>query len=486
MGLAKTAAALAALLIAGCASIPGDRGRDGANHLAAVRGLPVAAGEAADGAADLLSRPLGPHEAVRVALLANPDLGAEYAELGLAAADVYEAGRLSNPRLGASRLDSDAAGALDQVTFGLSQGLASLLTLGDRSGLAGASLERAQAQAAASIFELALDTARAWYGLAAEVERARVASRIADAADAAAELGERFHQAGNLSRLELAGLRAEAARARMQAIEGRVDVDDARARLGRLMGVEAGAGWRIREGLPAPGGELPDGATLKRLAADNRLDLLAARHDVAVHERALDITRRWRWLGDPELELETERESDGSRLTGAGLSIEIPVFNQHADEKLRAESLLAAADARREAVANRASHELALARARLAASRERLAAFGDGLLPEHRRRVAETQKRVNYMLAGVFELLETRIAEYRVTGEYLEAVRDHWLARLDLDAATGILSAPPSGADRVSAESLLASPAADDVMPGMEHGEKPGGEAGNDHDQHGH
>lgn len=487
--------AAAAFFITGCASLPEDRGRPGADALAAERNLPVTGREEADEiATGLLAHPLGPAEAVQVSLLRNGELRAEYARLGLDAAEIYEAGRLPNPRLSGSRMDSNEAGALDQVTFGLSQSLAGLLTLGDRSRLAEAELARAQAQAASAVFDTAVETGRAWYRLAAAGENATVKARIADAAEAAAELGQRFLDAGNLSRLELAELKADAAEARIESINARAAVDGARSDLGRLMGVDAATPWRIVKGLPAPARQMPDGTELKRRAAGNRLDLLAANRRVESLELALDVTRRWRWLGDPELELETERETDGSRLTGAGLSLEIPIFNQHADDLARGEARLDAAYAMRNAAANRASHQMALALARLQAADDRLAALADGVLPEHRQRVEETQKRVNYMLAGVFELLDTRKAEYRSVADYIGAVRDHWLARLELDRASGRLSAPLEDRDRIDAESLLSAPA-DEAMPVMHHDhdagsapadEMPAEEEPDGHDHHDH
>lgn len=483
-----TAALAAAILIGGCASLPGDRGRSEVNELAARRDLPVAPdGRSAELASELLSRPLGPAQAVQVALLQNAGLRAEYASLGLPAAEVYEAGRLSNPRLGGSWLESDESGALDQVTFGLSQSLASLLTLGDRSRLAEADFARARAEVAAAVFGTAMETGRAWYRLAAARENAEIADRIADAARAAADLGQRFLDAGNINRLELAELKTHAAEARVEAVEARAAVDEARAALGTLMGVDPAVDWRLRGGLPEPVREIPANRSLKRRAADNRLDLLAARRAVTALERALDVTRRWRWLGDPELELETERETDGSRLTGGGLSIEVPLFNQHADEIERGRARLDVAYARRDAVANRASHELALARARLEAANQHLAALEDELLPARRHRVEETQKQVNFMLMGVFELVETRIAEYRSVADYLAAIRDHWLARLTLQAASGSFAAPPAERERITAGSLVDRDAAPGAMHHMDHGEAAGtSEPGDDRTEHDH
>lgn len=486
MWFRMTAALAAALIMAGCASLPPDRGRAGVDALASARNLPVTADREADTlAARLLEEPLGPDDAVRVALLRNASLRAEYARLGVTAAEVYDAGRLENPRLSGSRLDSDESGALDLVTFGLSQSLASLITLGDRSAIAEAALSRAQAETAAAVFDTAIETARAWYRLAAATEQAAVAARIADAADASAELAKRFFEAGNLNRLELAERKSEAAEARVAAVDARAAVDAERAALGTLMGLNAAVPWRIRAGLPEPRGTAPQARTLKHTAAESRLDLVAAQRRVRALEKALDVTRRWRWLGDPELEVETERETDGSRLTGAGLSLEIPLFDQHADEVARGEARLDAAYAMRDALASRASHELALALARVEASKQRLDALATGLLPERRARVEEAQKQVNYMLKGVFELVETRKAEYRSIGDYLEAVRDHWLARLALDRAAGRWSAPPGNVDRITAEGLMGTGGASS-MPGMDHGSHESEDGGRDDAPTGH
>src|ERR1700761_1315634 len=49
--------------------------------------------------ADLLGRPLGPQDAVQIALLNNPGLQAEFENLGISEADLIQAGRLPNPRV---------------------------------------------------------------------------------------------------------------------------------------------------------------------------------------------------------------------------------------------------------------------------------------------------------------------------------------------------------------------------------------------------
>jgi cobalt-zinc-cadmium efflux system outer membrane protein len=58
-------------------------------------------------------------------------------------------------------------------------------------------------------------------------------------------------------------------------------------------------------------------------------------------------------------------------------------------------------------------------------------------VPARETAVRETQKQVNYMLVGVFELLRAKRQQIDAYQSYLEAVRDYWQARADLRRAVG-------------------------------------------------
>jgi len=51
--------------------------------------------------------------------------------------------------------------------------------------------------------------------------------------------------------------------------------------------------------------------------------------------------------------------------------------------------------------------------------------------------VARRQEQQNYMLIGVFELIRAKVDEYDAYQSYLEAVRDYWLARVELARIVG-------------------------------------------------
>ncbi len=101
----------AVLLLNGCATVPQRAGFDDVRRAVADRsGVTVQwrgqsqADAAADAAvASLLARPLTADDAVQIALLNNLTLQATYSDLGIAQADLVQAGLLANPVLSAER-----------------------------------------------------------------------------------------------------------------------------------------------------------------------------------------------------------------------------------------------------------------------------------------------------------------------------------------------------------------------------------------------
>jgi cobalt-zinc-cadmium efflux system outer membrane protein len=75
--------------------------------------------------------------------------------------------------------------------------------------------------------------------------------------------------------------------------------------------------------------------------------------------------------------------------------------------------------------------------ARMLAARNRAERHRTGLIPQREAIVARSQEMQNFMLIGQFELLEAKQEEYEAYGGYLEALKDYWLARVDLTRAVG-------------------------------------------------
>ncbi|HEX6837658.1 MAG TPA: TolC family protein, partial [Polyangia bacterium] len=59
------------------------------------------------------------------------------------------------------------------------------------------------------------------------------------------------------------------------------------------------------------------------------------------------------------------------------------------------------------------------------------------LVPLRERIVTLSQEQYNAMLLGVYQLLQAKQNELQTYREYIEAVRDYWIARADLERAVG-------------------------------------------------
>lgn len=440
-----SAVALACAWLMGCAAIPRERAAADVEDLVRNRGLPSVGwpmeGEAgADGEArvqELLSGPLTPERSIQLAFLRNSEIRAAYAELGIAQADVLEAIRLVNPTFGYADLQPSGSGGRSQITRSLSVDFADLLLLPARGRFARAEFESAKQRIANTLLELATGVQNAWYEYVGAQQVAAMREAAARAADAAAEFARRSKDAGNLTPRELALQLAAASEARIAAARATAQAIESRTALASQLGLSAREKWDTPARLPAPLPTDAAEAALVEQALSARFDVAAGRRDVALLEDALGITRRWRLLGKVEVGYERESETDGERLRGPSLSIQLPLFNQGQGAVLRAGSQLEFARARLAALELSTRNDVVLGLDRLTAAREIAERYRTALVPQREAVVGRTLEEQNYMLVGVFELLQAKREELDAYQEYLEAVRDYWLARVELRRAIG-------------------------------------------------
>lgn len=446
----------ASLALGACASLPHDRGRsDVIESLASTGHSFVDAGDAGSDLvlAERLSEPLDAGAAVELAWIESPRVRLTLAELGLAAADLFESGRLRNPTISGSRL----GGHDGKTTIGVGVLISDLITLPARSRIGRARWQAAISDAANALLDEAAATRADYYRHVGAQQVAALREAIAEAADASAELARRFHAAGNISELQLAREEAAATVARTDAAKARAARFATRMALAERLGLAGRSNrWHTQEQLPMPPETVPDIDELLANARANRHDVAAARELLEAGEDAARLARRFRWLGDVEFGFERERE-DGHRESGPTLSLQLPLFQQGQAGIARAEALR---DAARERLA---LHELAIERdvrngvERLATQRDVVLAYRDALIPQRETIVAREQERYNFMLIGAFELIQARQQEYDAYQSYLEAIRDYWLARTELARAVGGQLPDDGGA-------LPAAPGVDDLL----------------------
>lgn len=434
-----------ALFTGGCALTP-DRASGSIDALLKARGAPPL-GARKGLVTDEIREPITLRRAVEIAFLRSPVIRKTYAQLSISEADVIEAMSLPMPTLGYSSLESADGGK--QITRSIAMSLTDLLFLPARIRFARAGAEVERQRLASDLIELQAEVETAWYEYVAAVQSARMRAAAARAAEASAEYARRLHAAGNLPPRALALEIAEASEARIVAARSMATAIEARSTFATVVGLSTREDWQVPRGLPALPAE-SSGQSLPTLPDSLRLDIAAARREVTVLEGAWRIARWWRWFGDVEIGYERET-ADGERLRGPTFSLGIPILNWNRSAVLRTRGGLELARARLAQLELQANNEIGAGLDRLATTREIAEAYRVALVPQREEVAQRTFEELNFMVTDAFEALQARRLQYEAYGEYIEAVRDFWVARVQLRRATG----GAFGIDDVSAPAAI-------------------------------
>jgi cobalt-zinc-cadmium efflux system outer membrane protein len=392
---------------------------------------------------DLLANELTVDGAVQVALLRNPALIATYEELSIGQADLVQAGLLRNPVLTVTWPPAEVEAISPPIVVGIAEDFLDLLMVPAKKTIATARLEAIQMRVTEEVLGHAARVRAGYFALQASEQSAAMHKIVLDAAEAAAGLASAQHDAGNVSDLDFATQRALAEQARVELERKDADVLRAREQLARLLGLWGGdVGYRVPPRLP----ELPSGDPpldhLESLGVAQRADLAAMRREVQELGHVLSLARSTRWIGGLTIGLEAARLVDGNYSFGPNASIELPVFDQRQALIARLEALLRQSEARLEARAIDARSEVRSARDAMVAARRIADRYRTVVVPLREQIVALAQERYNAMLAGAFELLLAKQNEVGAYGDYIDALRDYWIARSDLEHAVGGRLAP--------------------------------------------
>jgi outer membrane protein TolC len=455
-------AAFAAVSLSGCASFSADGGFGGVESAARERlGKDVKWAKSADDrdsiearVRELLARPLSADDAVQIALLNNKGLQASFAELGIAEADLVQAGRLANPGFSFGRL---TRGSEVEIERGIHFNLARLLAMPMLGELEGRRFARAQSEATLQMLSLASQTRKAWIAAVAAAQTTGYMQQVSKAAEAGAELARRMAQVGNWNRLSQAreqGFYADAALNLARAERAQVA---ARERLTRLMGLWGDqTAFSLPPRLPDLPGTAQELPALEQTALAQRLDVQAARLGAEQTAKNLGLTRTTRFINVFELGVVHNNSNEKPVQRGYELRFELPLFDWGGARVERAEAIYMQAVNRAAETAVNARSEVREAYLAYRGSHDMARHYRDEIVPLQKRISDENVLRYNGMLIGVFELLADARAQIAGVNGYIESLRDFWLAQADLDMA--MLGKPAPGA--APAAALLPATAA--------------------------
>jgi outer membrane protein TolC len=404
---------------------------------------------------ELLEKPLGPTEAVQVALLNNPGLQASYAEVGIAEADLVQASRWRGPTFSLGRMRRDGETEIERGVF---FDVLGLLTIPLSTKASGKRLESMQNRAAGEGVRIALETRKAWFQAVAAQETAKYMAQVKEAAETSAELARRMAAAGNYPKLTQAREQAFYAEATTQLAHARHNATAARERLARLMGLWGeDLAFRLPERLPDLPKEARDGGDLEAQAIAQRLDVQGARREAESVAQSLGLTKVTRFVNLLEFGLVDKKETGEERWKGWELEVGIPIFDFGGARVARAERQYMQAASRAIEAAVQARSEVRETYSAYRTTFDVAKHYRDEIVPLRKQISEEVLLRYNGMLSSVFELLADSRAQVAAVNGYIQASRDFWIADADLQMAlTG--RSPGSTQTMGSAAPAAASP----------------------------
>ena len=390
--------------------------------------------------AALMARPLTVERALQVALLNNRELRATLEQLGVAQADLVQAGLLQNPVISGDLVNSTRGNGLGGG-LGLSQSLLSVFLIPAKRSLAKARLRHAVVTVGQAALVLARDVRVAFVrSQAAEQELGLMRSR-AQAAELAHELAQRQFDAGNIAPLDHQLFAAALDRARVDLADAQLATTVAREALTGLLGLWGeDVAWAFAEPLSSTLPPETELGGLEQRGMQSRLDLSAARFEAQSIAYALALRRRGLV---PELNVGVSARNEVGDdvghewVLGPSLSLELPIFDPGHADIARIQAHLRQAQHRLQDVAIHVRSEIRVHRAQLVAARRKVEYYERTVLPRAESITELTLQQYNAMLVGTYQLLETRTDQIDARQDYVEALRDYWVARSELELAVG-------------------------------------------------
>jgi len=386
--------------------------------------------EAAEQLRALLQKKLAADDAVQIAMLNNRDLQAIYTELGVAQADLVQAGLFRNPILDAAVL-FPLSGVRPDLQLTVVISFLDALYVPLRKRVAAARFEEAKLRVTGAVLDLAAQVRRAFHEHQANEQMLELRQTIVQALTASWEVSRRLHDAGNITDLDLARDRAAAETSKLVLRSVEIAARQSREHLNDLMGTWGEqTGWEIDGRLPdIPAEPLPVNG-LERVALSRSIDLSQARQRIITAGQQLGYDRATALI--PEMDLGVGAEREEGWKVGPVLSVPIPLFDQGQARVGRAVAELRRSQQEYHALAVRVRATARAVRDRMVGAQDRALYYRDILLPLQERIVNEAQLQYNAMQIGIFHLLRDRERQIETGVAYVEALREYWVARTDL------------------------------------------------------
>ena len=383
-------------------------------------------------AEELLQKELTGEFAVQIALLNNQNLQAIYESLGIAKAQLAQAGLLKNPIFSFSYRFSLEAAVTDLIDASLFQNFLEILLIPLKRRVTQAELEATQAMVTTQILDVIAETKIAFYRLQASEQIWDLKKQILLATELSYEAAKKLFEVGNIKDLQVSMERSLYEQAKLEVASAEIAILEARERLNILMGLWGHQiNWKIASKLPPIPIEEEDFKYIENDAIRSSIDLRAAYNGLLATAAGfgIDTTK----LVFPLLDIGVSSERDDSVwYVGPAFSFAIPLFDFGQANSAKAQAKVMqewnqytalAIEIRSEARSNRFSLLNAFRQCRY---------LEEIIVPLAEQITHFTLLQHNAMQLGVFHLLAAKREELEKKIQYILMQKEYWVAKVRL------------------------------------------------------
>lgn len=384
----------------------------------------------------LLQQELTAGAAVQIALFNNPKIQEIFEEIGIAQADLVEAGLFSNPAFDLIFRFPDKKDLVTNIEYTITSSFIDLFLIPLRVRVAKAELEQTTLRVTNEILNLAFEVEQTFYELQAAQQDIEYVQSIAELTSIHSQLASRQRAVGNINKLDFQQIQSRYLEAKLEIARIQNDIIRLREKLNRLLGFCGEIHWKIARNLPEIDYQGLPLEWLESASFRERQDLQAARFDVLRLSHILGIKQWWVYT-QGRIGLGGERDPDGTNVIGPAFSGEIPIFNCGQADRMRIHAQLRQAQDHLAALEIQVLSEVREAHKLLMNNLRIINDYQAHIIPLQIEILESSEELYNVMGIGVDRLIENKRQEFQVYSNYNMSLRNYWMTRVQLDRALG-------------------------------------------------
>ena len=388
-------------------------------------------------------------EAVGIALSNNPSIRAFYAELSIAKAEAVGATLPDNPVLRGEFL-ATSGNAGEKTTIAVNQNVVDLLLMPLKKRVAKGRIDQRRLYIAHKILDAVVEVKTSYLGYQRDLQILELHRSVVATAEAEAELSKRQFGEGNINALDLARHQDVLHDAKLELIRAEAEVRHSKELVRRLLSFDIDRDWTVEKDFPGLPSRVWTAEELLVLGHGRRLDLAAAEKRVEVLKSEVPLAR-FNAVIDVEAGIGREKESDQLEFdrtplhhlphldikTGPEIGIALPLFDRGQADASRLRFEIVQAENQVEAIFRDIEREILTTHSQLQTERESTEYYRQVILPMKRNVLEAAQAHYNFMLIGVYDLLQAKKDQIFAQQRHIETLAEYWIRYAELEQAVG-------------------------------------------------